>query len=342
MQTRLILFISLILTCGSFRAQEIDGFNNYRNNIVWYSDLGFNSAPFSIKYDYPGNIKRIRYRNNHKAVLGFGIAWKWFALRIGFDLPGTLRPKSKFGNTNYFDIGTDFTIKKTMIDIDYHNYTGYAIKNAHRWNDTLSSDAPHDLRPQTAAASFSINVWYFHNKDFKMQGLRLKTGSYSKEVRTIYLRSTINIHGVSNSPNSLIPYELQDTTNSKTVTRGIAAFDFGIIPGVGYVNNHKNWQYAAMFGLGPVIQAKVYDIPLNSRSYLGLAPRFDIRIYAGYSVPAYFVQLSAEFDNKSIRHTNLSYRQTFYTIKLTGGIRIDRKEKQKEKKSRQQIIKSGA
>ncbi len=315
------------IVCFFYKAQDSTGFNNYKNNVVLYADLGFNNAPFSIKYNFPKGIDKIKYRNNYKAVLGFGIAYKWFAFRIGFDLPGSLRPVSKYGNTSYLDIGTDFTIKRTLIDIDFHNYNGYAIKNAYRWNDSLDSQHPNDVQPTIQAASFSINVWWFKNKEFKMQGLRLKTGSFNKKVTSFYLRSTMNIHGAGNQGKSLIPIDLQDTSDTKTALLGVSAFDFGVIPGYVYHNNHNNWIYAFMVGFAPVIQVKLFELPGVTRTFTGLAPRYDIRLYGGYSVDRYFVILSAEFDNKSIRYDNLKFHQTYYFLKIAAGIRLQKKEK---------------
>ncbi len=335
MRFRITGLLAACLLSPLLHAQKDPGvLVSYRDKIVLYSDIGFNSAPFSVHYPFADGIKKLKYRNNYKSILGFGGAYKWFALRFAFDLPATVLPVSKYGNTNYFDLGVDFSIKKTFIDVDYHNYKGYAIKNAYTWNDTLDKLHPHDIRSKTTAASFSVNVWYLHNKEFRMPGLRGKTGDYQGESKTWYLKSTVNLHGVSNEPATLIPTELIDSVNNKTATRGISAFDFGVIPGVGYVNSYKNWQYAALAGFGPVIQTKVYDIPQNSRAYLGLAPRYDIRLYGGYSIERYFVILSAEFDNKSIRYNKFRYRQTFYSIRLTGGIRLEPKEKEKRSKKK--------
>jgi hypothetical protein len=330
-----LLGFCLLLTAFG-RAQQTEDVKPYtllRTKVVCYSDFGFNTAPFRLRFENRQQEKmKLRYRNNLSAVWGFGISYKWFALRLAFAVPGNLRPVKKFGKTDYFDFGFDFTIRKMFFDVDFHNYDGYAIKNAYHWNDTLSKKSPHDIRFATNAASFSINSWYFHSRDLKIQALRGKTGYYNKEVKTWYLKGTINIHGVSNDPNSLIPDMLIDSMNSKTGTTSLKAFDFGVIPGYVYVNRYKNWQYSAMIGFGPVIQSKFYNVNGNPRGILGLAPRYDIRFIAGYNVPRWFVMFVTDFDNKSIRINDLRYRQSYYSLKLVAGIRLDTREKEKKSK----------
>jgi hypothetical protein len=60
---------------------------------------------------------------------------------------------------------------------------------------------------------------------------------------------------------------------------------------------------------------------------LGLAPRYDVRLIFGHSKPTYFIFLVTDFDNKSIRFSDLIVRQYFYSVKLVGGYRFPTKAK---------------
>ena len=93
------------------------------------------------------------------------------------------------------------------------------------------------------------------------------------------------------------------------------------------MNRFKNWQIAGWAGFGPVLQAKYYQFNGDFRGFLGLAPRYDVRLMGGYTTPKFFLFLVTDFDNKSIRFNELIYRQYFYTVKLVGGYRFPRKEK---------------
>ena len=253
-------------------------------------------------------------------------------MRLGIPLPGNVRPISRFGSTVHYDLGVDFTVKKTFCDIDIRNYKGYAIKNATSWNDTLNDLHPNDIRPATNAVSFSANVWYFHDHNFKMTALKGKTAHYNREVKTWYIKSSLNIFGVGNGNNSLVPVELIDTLNTKTGTNVISSIDLGFIPGYAYVNKINNWQFSAIAGLGAAIQGKFYNVDNVTRGFLGLAPRYDIKLIGGYSKPNYFLFIVTDFDNKSIRFSDFVYRQSFYSVKLVGGWRLDVKEKEKKKR----------
>jgi hypothetical protein len=320
-----ILFIATNFAFFAQNKKSIDSaaIQNFRLKKVWYTDIGFNTAPFSLKFkDSFGNKEHLFYRNNIRSVFGIGFPYKWFSLRLAMNLPGHIKPVSKFGETKYVDLGLEFKTKRHFYDIDFHNYRGYAIKNAFFWNDSLDKDInPHFITQEVNALSLSVNTWRFFNNSINMKALRGKTAMYLKEEKSFYLKTTFNLHGVGNN-GTLIPIEKFNPKNTKTSASTISAFDFGVIPGYVYVNRFKNWQYSGMIGLGPVIQSKFYYIDGIQRAYLGLAPRIDIRLLVGYNVPRWFLNFITEFDNKSIKFSDLKYQQTFYLIKLIGGIRF--------------------
>jgi hypothetical protein len=304
----------------------------FNDKIVLFSDLGYTGAPFTLKNPFEEGVDKLQYKTNFRAVLGLGGSYKWFSIRLGIPLPVELRAAGRFGHTLPINIGVDFTIKKTFIDVDFRSFTGYAIKNAYKFNDTLTKLKPNDIRSFTSTNSFSINAWYFHNKDFKMQALRGRNGHYEKSVHTWYLRNTFNAFGVGNQDQSVIPIQFKDSLNSKLSATSFGAVDIGVIPGYAYVNRVKNWQFSVLAGIGAVLQTKFYTVDGESRSFTGLQPRYDIRFIGGYSVPRYFVFLVTDFDNKSIKFNSLIYNQTIYTLRLVGGIRLEPKEKKSNRK----------
>jgi hypothetical protein len=172
----LILSIVFYSTTAHSQADDSLAYTLYKDKIVLYSDLGFSSSPFRIKDNFLGGFKKIKYKHNQKVILGIGVAYKWFALRLGLALPGTLRPGGKFGNTNYFDLGVAFTIKKTYWDINLRNFEGYAIQNANQWDDSLTSLKPNEIKPRVSNFDVSINSWYFKSDEFRMQSVFGRVG----------------------------------------------------------------------------------------------------------------------------------------------------------------------
>ena len=325
-QITLNIIISIFLLGTVYGQHDSLPYTLYRDKIVLYGDLGFSVAPFSIKDNFVGGYNKIQYKHNYKSGLGLGIIYNWFALRLRFSLPGNMRPISKFGKSNYTDLGVSFQLKKWYFDLDLRSYRGYSIKNANRWNHTLNELYPNDIRSQIRVVSFSANSWYFFNKHLKMPAVLGKAGHYNKEVKTWYLKSTVNFFGVAdNGP--LVPDELTDTLVTRSSANLISALDLGGVPGYAYVNHFNHWKVTAFAGIGGVIQAKFFSVGSLTRGFIGLAPRFDLRFITGYSKPSYFVWFVTDFDIKSIRHQEMRYLQTYYTLRLVGGVRLTKKEK---------------
>lgn len=326
-----VLFV--ILSCRSFSQHDSLAYNSYRNKIVWYSDLGFRSAPFSIRYDFPNsNLSKINYKHNFNPILGIGFAYKWFGLRIGFGIPSYMRSVNKYGRSTFTGIGVKFNIKQTFWDVDYRMSKVYALKQAEILNDTLN---PNGIRNNMQSASFSINSWYFRSKNYKMQSVLGIVGDFKRSTGTWYFKGTLNIFGIGNGLDStyksIIPQELVDTSKAVTMSSTAAAFDIGIVPGYAYTHRKGNWQASVFGGIGGVIQTKSYSVKDLTRGFVGLAPRIDLRFVGGYSEPKYFLWFVTDIDVKSIYFRDIKLSQTFYSIQLLAGIRLDKKVKEKKK-----------
>ncbi len=316
----------VLLSTKTVQAQTNDSlpFRMFKSDVVLATDFGFYSAPFSLKDNYNLGVEKIKFKNNPKLVMGLGFAYKWFSFRLGFALPVNLRSTKKYGETNYFDIGLRFNIKQTYSTLEFRNYQGFAIKDASKWNTTLGSTIPHQIRQKTSSVSVSANVYYFKSKSFNFQAAMGKVGHYTNAARTWYFKSSLNFFGVINETGSLVPVELADSSD-RTNASSVGALDMGFIPGYAYANRINNWQFAVFGGLGGVIQSKYYTYQGATRSFLGIAPRIDFRLIVGYSRPKYFLILSGDFDIKSAKIQDLQYNQTYYNVRLTSGFRIKTK-----------------
>lgn len=307
---------------------------NFRGHKVFYADLGYSVAPFYMHYKFKEGLDKLVFKNNFKPSLGFGFAYKWFSLRVSFPILDGFRNKTLYGDSKQFNVGFDYTFKKMYLDAEFKSVLGYALKDANRFDSTFTEATPNSILPNTQALNVAINAWYFQDPNFKMNALIGKRAHYLKQVNTWYVKGTMNVFGIGNDGNSIIPIILQSPTNTKLATNKISAFDIGVVPGYAYVNRIKNWQFSGWFGLGGVIQSKFYVVNEEKRGFLGLAPRYDVRVMGGYSTPQYFVFLLTDFDNKSIRFSDLIFRQYYYSVKLVGGMRFKDKKTVKKKKSK--------
>lgn len=322
----LVLF-GFLFTKG-VAAQENDTlpFQLFKDRVILYSDLGVNFAPFSISDEFGHGVSRLNFRHNLKMSMGLGISYRWFALRVGFTLPGNLLSTKKYGESKAFDVGLKFHAKQTFWSVDFRNYLGYSIKNASAWNDTLSAETPNDIRPNTNAANFAVNSWWLINKKFNMKAVLGTTGHFTRTSKSWYIRTTLNFWGVSNPGNGLIPDSLQ-TDRDRTRANTYGAIDLGVVPGYAYGYRKNHWQITAFGGLGAVIQTKYYSKGEESpKGFLGVAPRMDFRIIGGYSKPKFFVLLSGDFDVKWMWiEKNMQYSQSFFDVRLIAGFRLHTK-----------------
>jgi len=238
------------------------------------------------------------------------------------------------GEANYQELGVKFNIKKTFWDLDFRNYKGYSIQDAYQWDDSLNNLYPNAIEPNIRAVSFSINSWYFKSDNFKMQSVFGKVGDFKHSQGTWYFKGTMNLFGVGNDASTLIPDPLIDTAHTKSYVSAISALDLGLVPGYAYVYRKGFWQVSTFIGLGGVIQAKFFAAQNATRGFLGLAPRVDMRFIAGYSKPKYFFWLTTEFDVKSISFQEMKFSQGYHSIRLVGGVRLDKKKKEKKKRKR--------
>tara|TARA_Y100000589_G_scaffold49585_1_gene41287 strand:+ start:6720 stop:7706 length:987 start_codon:yes stop_codon:yes gene_type:complete len=295
----------------------------FKDRLVFYSDIGINSAPFNLKDNFNLGIEKIKYRNNIKPTLGFGFNYQWLAIRIGFNLPVNILNKEKYGDTKYFNINIKSNVNNFFFTVDFKNYRGYSIIDAYKFNNDIENNL---IMPSNNAMSISTNLWYLKNKTFKMRAFEGKSGHFNSESKTMYLKGTLNYFNIHNNSQNIIPTELADSIDYKNAEE-IGALDFGIIPGFAYGNRIKNWQFGLFLGLGGVIQTKYYTKNNSTRSYIGIAPRFDFKFCGGYSKSNYFILLVSDFDIRSVRINNLNYNHTFYNVRITGGFRLKTKKK---------------
>lgn len=328
---RIFITSNCILLSAHLQAQSNSNILDFSDAKIISAETGYTSAPFTLHYPLTSEIDKITFKNNLAPFLRLGFNYKWFVLRFSIPNIGNIRDVSNYGKTKQYNLGMDFSFKKVYYDFEFKYIHGFAIQDAYRWDSTLAGSHGNSIQPKIQSLNVSANAWYFHHKDFKMGALLGKRSYYTKLVHTWYVKGTMNFFGVDTKNEGLIPSFLQDQQNSKTMSSTFSAFDIGLVPGYAYVNRFKNWQFAGWAGFGAVIQAKYYQLNGNFNGFLGLAPRYDVRIMGGYTTPKHFLFLVTDFDNKSIRFNELVYRQYFYTIKIVGGYRFPTKERKHSK-----------
>lgn len=321
MKTGLSILVLLFSIFHSFAQNDSLPYSIYKDKIVVHTSLSYHDAPFNLKGNF-GDFKKLKYRANLNLIHGIGIAYKWFALNINYKIPSYLGNTEKYGKTKYFDLGFQFNLKSWYFRIDFHDYIGYGIKNAAIISDTLPlSSSNYYLNDKLQSFSIGINAYHFFNHDLKMKAAVGIRARYTKAVHGLYLRLTTNLNALT-APNGLIPHEYLDTKSSIHAAKTISAFGIGAIPGYAYINNINGWQFGTFVGLGGIIQIKSFKYGHQERSFLGLSPRVDLKVQAGYNVDNWFLMLTSSVDQKRINFSNLTYNQIYYYVRLTYGYRF--------------------
>jgi hypothetical protein len=325
MRILFIILISFVVRAASAQNDTV-AYNLFKDQFIIKISLGYNTAPFRITGDFNTKKETFKYQANMNAVMGIGFSYKWLSLNLNLALPGYLKNTMKFGETNYFDIDINFDVKRWYFAFDIHSYQGFALLDAVRFSDSLvDAGSSNQLNPNLRSASFGLNGYRFKNKSFNRKAALGIVGNYKEEVTSFFVKYTMNLHGVANS-NGLMPSAYLNDERSIVSATSLSAFDFGAVPGYVYVNNINGWQYGGMAGLGLVVQSKFYQFNTTTRGFLGLAPRYDLRLMGGYNVSNWFCMIDLQFDNKTIRFNDIRYGQNYYYLRIIYGYRFKKKQ----------------
>lgn len=317
MRKTLFILLFLQFSFGIFAQKDSIPYTLFKEKILFYQDLGFNTTPIVISGKFKNNIQSITYINNPRFMLSLGGTYKWLSGRLSVAIFGNMLSLKEYGKTSQFKLGFNFTVRKNYFEVDLNFAAGYTLLNSNEW-----SNSNHQILPDMNTIDLGLKTWYFHNKFMKMKLLQGRIGHYNKEIMSFYAKSALNIFNLNNLTNTIIPKELTDSLNTKTLSNNFSSVEVSLIPGFAYVNRKNNWQYSILIGVGGALQFKDYSTNENNRSFVGLAPRFDFRINGGYNVPRFFSFLSLEYDNKSVTFNELSYYQNYISVNLTVGVRL--------------------
>lgn len=326
------------MTCAFTQKDTSSIYTLYRYNPIVALDVGFSSAPFNIKYKEGDNsTKKYSFKHNHKGMLGIQVAYKWFSLRVGAGLLTNIRPQGLYGKAKYIDIGGQCSFRNLQGEFDFKNYNGYVLENA-TWDPDYTIVTPNDMDYKIRVFKVGLTVNYFQNKDFKVDAFNAVRGIYNTKIFTWYLQSKLDVFGISNAGDPIIPPMFHDSLNSKTGFESMRALEFGVMPGFGHANRIKDWQYGVMVAAGPRMQFKDYKVDDRRTSKAGIVPRYDFRLMVAYNKPNYFIGLHFEIENKQIKFNQLKYNQTFFNIRLQAGWRFN--ETNKEIRQAKKVLKS--
>jgi hypothetical protein len=295
--------------------------SNYEDKFIVYNDLGFSASPFILKGNFLGAISKLNYSHNFRLQYGIGVSYKWLNLHLNLPLPVYTKALSRFGENQCYGLKFNLNPKKIQLEIDAKYIKGFAIKNAYYWDNSLNELNPNSLKPKSRLFYFETKAWYFGNEHFKLKFLNGMTGSYNQNVYSWFANAAFKINSLRDDL-GIVPTLLQNDSISKTESTKLSAGEFSFIPGFSSVLVRNNFQFSFICGIGGAIQLKQYKIDDKFRMFIGLVPRYEIGLNAGYSQTNYFIFLTSDFENISLNWKDFRYNQFYYALKIRLGYRF--------------------
>jgi hypothetical protein len=310
-------YILLFLFCFSFYSfSQSDTVNEiYYNNVVVYSDLGYYSCPFDVKVENMGTLK---YRNNIKPFIGLGIVYKWGGLRIGSLINYSLKGLDNYGYTKIFKIGTEFFYKRYLFELTYYSLKGYTLMD-----NSLLGLSKFTVLDDLNFQSYSFNNWFFTNKKFSHHALKGIKQAVKNNSWTFYLKNTNAITSIQNST-PIVPSIVSNLVHSSLMDfNSIKAIELGLLGGFAYAFKlKKHFQIGGMLGYGGVIIKRDLSSDYKTENYIGLSPRYDFHIYAGYNKKKMFLMNFLDLEQRNIQFSNFEINSNLISYRLVVGYRF--------------------
>lgn len=299
----------------------------FNERLVIFSDVGLMLSPFFINFRDTLNVKRaLDYRINHGVVFGLGFSYKGIGVRLSYMAIQNMENIEKYGETNYFGLQARIPIRSLYLEFIGYRFNGYAISNAEKYIPNFP--LPTFIRKNTTNLFTELAGSYFFNRNFNIQSVIGRSGHYTEKQYSFYLKPSVGYYKITNGKNPIIPVELLDKMSiNQNNSNKFGSGYVGFIPGIAYVTRLKNWQFSGIVGLGASIQYKFYRIDDYSRKFLGIAPKLDVQIDAGYNPDNWFLMLSNELKFSQLSFSHLLYNGLYYNFRLTGGYRFKLKKK---------------
>lgn len=344
LRTFLLLFCIFSFQVISF-SQKKDGIFNFKNKkdvvdtvgkyvifndrLTLYGDVGTILPPFFIHFkDSTGDSHQLKYRINHGIIFGLGFSYKGIGTRVSYMAFNNIEKNQKYGETKYLGLQFKIPIKSIFTELTFYRFGGYTISNANKKVPTVEDQTL--IRKNTSELFFEVAGSYFLNPNFDIKALLGKSGHYTGNQYSFYLKPSIGFLRISNHGNSIIPNELLSIDENNQLNSNVIGNVFlGFIPGIVYVTKYKNWQLSGILGIGAMMQYKYYNIQDYSRRYIGISPKLDAQIDFGYNPDNWFIMIGNELKFSHVQFNHLIYNGIYYNVRLTGGYRFQIKKKVK-------------
>jgi hypothetical protein len=253
-----------------YRNHDTNYISNYGDEIAvkLYSNNKFNY--FRVRDRQMGSS--IRYRPSRDISLGLGVAYKWFALDVGFSLG--LRSNSDIENANAFDFQGRLYSSKQLVTFNLQYYSGFKLANLNGVDVELN-DA-NSLRSDIRTINFALEYLYaFNYTRFSMKAPFVFNEIQRKSAGSPIIGATFGIFTMA-ADSSILPFQAQNAFRPNAQISDFSLMNTALNFGYMYTFVYKS-HYFISIGLIPGINFNAGDyfdesteqrriIPLNAHA----------------------------------------------------------------------------
>lgn len=271
------------------------------HNIVDYSDmlsLKFFSVRKSneISHFDAFTQSEVKYKPNENVTIGLGVGYRWFALDLGFTLPGMNKDDDVFGKTERTDIQANIYMHKFVLDFNLQDYQGYYGSNPQLYDPTFDPMNPvYPIRPDIHTSNIGLSAFYiFNHEKFSYRAAFTFNEKQLHSAGSFLAGTYLNIYSLK-AKDPLVPEALRDTFDPEADFRNTDFTIMGISGGYGYTLILFKNLYASMtllFGLGPQTEHRKATTDLTERKDSRVVGRVVVRGALGYNGKRFFTGVS--------------------------------------------------
>jgi len=234
----------LLVVCSISAIGQISfdvGKENIDTNYIesYYNDLVVRTFT-STKYTTTGiNDSKLEqnlvYHPNDRTNIGFGFNYRWIGLNLGFNLGFINNDNDTYGETKFWDLQTQFYLRKFVIDFYLQQYSGFYLENTGEVMENWPNDGSYYIRRDISTYIGGVNVQYIFNyRKFSYRAAYLQNERQKRSAGSWTLGGAAYISG-SDGDSSFIPTNIKypDIFNGQDFNRS-RSFNLGFNGGYGH------------------------------------------------------------------------------------------------------------
>lgn len=292
------------------------------NSVQTYTAV--RSIPFLLRsrLDLPSGTPRSAiFVPNAKILQGVGFTWKWLTLKYAFETPLTFLERSRFGGSDFFNLGVNINTHFLHMDLEFRRNAGYSDINQENYDSNWFDGKDYFHRRDTKAFQLSGNTVilfsskYSYNANFNFKGRQ------KKSAISFLMQGTLR-HQRLFSDTLLIAPQMEEAFGRWGDLLETRTTLVGIMPGFGAALVKNNWFWSPMISGGPALQIHRNFTYTRENVIPDIGPVLDARFSAGYNGEKFYTGLIGAYEFNFVFLRDLFHMSYYNNISWHIGYRF--------------------